>query len=101
MSWLIPPAELTPEQQRAVRLSPEEHRAIIGGPGSGKTQILLHRARHLCDTMHVSPDRFRIFVYTNVLKDYIKTALHDLRLPEDNVLTFDQWCSLFYRQYVN
>lgn len=101
MSWLLPPAELTPEQQRAVQLSPLEHRAIIGGPGSGKTQILLHRARHLCDSLGVPPERFRILVFNNVLKDYIKTALRDLRLPEENVLTFDHWCRLFYQQHVS
>lgn len=101
MSWLIPPSELTPDQQRAVQLSPTEHRAIIGGPGSGKTQILLHRARYLCDSLKVAPDKFRILVYTNVLKDYIKTALRDLRLPEDNVLTFDHWCRLYYQQHIN
>jgi len=100
MSWLVPPSDLTPEQQRAVQLSPIEHRAIIGGPGSGKTQILLHRARHLADSLNVSPERFRIFVYTNVLKDYIKAALRDLRLPEDNVITFDHWCRTYYQEHI-
>lgn len=101
MSWLIPYNELTLDQQRAVELDPSENRAILGGPGSGKTQILLHRARYLCDSMKVDSHRFRIFVYTNVLKDYIKSALRDLRLPEDNVLTFDHWCRLFYQQFIN
>lgn len=101
MSWLIPPSELTPDQQRAVQLNPNEHRAIIGGPGSGKTQILLHRARYLCDTLKIPSDRFRIFVYTNVLKHYIRSALRDLHLPEDNVLTFDHWCRLYYQEHIN
>lgn len=101
MSWLVAPSELTPEQQRAVQLGPSEHRAIIGGPGSGKTQILLHRARYLCDTLRISPDRFRILVYTNVLKDYIKTALRDLRLPEENVTTFDHWCRTYYQEHID
>lgn len=100
MSWLIPPHELTPQQQRAVGLDRDRHQAIIGGPGSGKTQVLLHRARYLCEAMNVKPDRFRIFVYTNVLKDYIRSALKDLSLPEENVLTFDHWCNLFYKQNI-
>lgn len=101
MSWLVAPSELTPDQQRAVQLGPFEHRAIIGGPGSGKTQILLHRARYLCDTQKVSPDKFRILVYTNVLKDYIKTALRDLRLPEENVTTFDHWCRIYFQDHID
>ena len=101
MTWLIPRSELTPDQIRAVELAPSEHRAITGGPGSGKTQVLLHRARHLCDSMHVAHERFRIFVYTNVLKEYIKPALVDLRLPEDSVLGFDKWCMDYYKQHIN
>jgi superfamily I DNA/RNA helicase len=101
MTWLIPRNELTPDQIRAIELSPAENRAILGGPGSGKTQILLHRARYLADQLGVGPDRFRIFVYTNVLKDYIKSALSLLNLPDDAVLTFDHWCRLFYQQHVN
>jgi superfamily I DNA/RNA helicase len=101
MSWLIPPNELTPEQQRAVQLDPKEHRAIVGGPGSGKTQILLHRARHLFSKNNVSKDGFLIIVYTNVLKDYIKSALKDLNLSEEVVITFDNWCSTYYKKSIN
>ena len=43
--WLVPRSDLTPEQLRAIELPPTEHRVVIGGPGSGKTQMLLHRAR--------------------------------------------------------
>jgi len=101
MSWLIPFNELTVDQQRAVQLNPNENRAIIGGPGSGKTQVLLHRARYLSDLMGTSPEGYRLFVYTNALKEYIKSAIQDLRLPEDNVLTFDHWCCIFYQQHIN
>ncbi|MEP6671818.1 MAG: UvrD-helicase domain-containing protein [Chthoniobacter sp.] len=91
-TWLIPRAELTPEQLRAVELSPSENRVILGGPGSGKTQILLHRAKFLADHFRVTPDRFRVLVYTKVLKHYIESAFPLLDLPSENVLTFDDWC---------
>ena len=100
MSWLIPRDELTAEQIRAVELSPGEHRVILGAPGSGKTQILLHRARFLSDECNVKPERFRIFVFTNVLKSYIRTALTDLDLPDDCVTTLDDWCAQIYKQEV-
>lgn len=99
-TWLIPRDELTPEQLRAIELSPNEHRVVFGAPGSGKTQVLLYRARHLMDTWKVAPDRFRIFVFTNVLKHYIRSALHLLDLPEDCVMTFDSWCIDFYRNNI-
>ncbi len=99
-TWLIPRDELTPEQLRAIELSPNENRVVFGAPGSGKTQVLLYRARYLMDTWKVAPDRFRIFVFTNVLKHYIRSALHLLDLPEDCVMTFDSWCIDFYRNNI-
>jgi superfamily I DNA/RNA helicase len=99
-TWLIPRNELTPEQLCAVELSLHEHRVILGAPGSGKTQILLHRARYLCDSFHVAEDRFHIFVFTNVLKDYIRSALQLLHLPESCVTTLDHWCTEFYREHI-
>lgn len=100
-TWLIPRDELTPEQLRAIELSPNEHRVVFGAPGSGKTQVLLYRARYLMDTFNVAPDRFRIFVYTKVLKHYIRSALYLLDLPEDCILTFDKWCIDFYRSNIS
>ncbi len=101
MSWLVPRSELTPEQERAITLGAEEHRAIVGGPGSGKTQILLYRAQYLSQKYRIGPEAYRVFVYTNVLKDYIQSALPLLDLPPDNILTFDHWCRLFYEKHVS
>lgn len=101
MSWLIPRDELTSEQLRAVELGSREHCVILGAPGSGKTQILLHRARFLCDELAVKPGRFHIFVFTNVLKNYIRTALIDLDLPDDCVSTIDDWCMQLYKREIN
>jgi superfamily I DNA/RNA helicase len=74
---------------------------IVGAPGSGKTQILLHRAAYLRDASKTSPDRFRIFVFTNVLKDYIRSACEDLRIPLSCASTFDAWCCDYYRANIS
>jgi superfamily I DNA/RNA helicase len=95
--WLVPQSELTPEQLRAVYLDPAEHRVIMGPPGSEKTLILLHRAWHLMDLWHISPEKFRIFVFTKALKKYIRAALFLLDLPDDCVITFDAWCRDFFK----
>jgi len=95
--WLVPQSELTPEQLRAVRLDPAEHRVIMGPPGSGKTLILLHRARHLLDLWHVPPERFRVFVFTKTLKEFIRATFFLLDLPDDCVTTFDAWCRDFFK----
>lgn len=100
-TWLVPPSDLTTEQIRAIELPTDEHKVVMGGPGSGKTMVLLHRARHLAQVGNVPPERFRVFVFTNVLSTYIKSALDVLGIPETCVSTFDDWCRRHYEANVN
>ena len=100
-TWLLPRLELTPEQLRVVEMPTGEHRVIVGPPGSGKTQILVHRADHIAQTFRVPSDKYRIFVFTNVIKEYIKSAFEFLDLPEDVVSTFDHWCRIMYEANIS
>ncbi len=99
-TWLIPRDEMTPDQIRAIEMDVRDHRVVFGAPGSGKTQVLLHRARHLSDTLDLPPERFRIFVFTNALREYIQSALQLLDLPEDSVVTLDDWCRHWYERHI-
>ncbi len=100
MNWLVPMSSLTQHQERAVELEPSDHRIILGGPGSGKTLVLLHRACYLRSKYHVPDQRFKIFVFTGVLKSYIKSAFGLLQLPESSVITFDKWCKDYFRENI-
>ncbi|MCS7063336.1 MAG: AAA family ATPase [Methylacidiphilales bacterium] len=100
-TWLIPRNELTLEQLRAIDLPHTEHQVIFGAPGSGKTQILLHRAVELRRRLGSTDGRFRILVFTGVLKNYLRSALELLGLPEQVVSTFDDWCKGFYERHIN
>ena len=82
-------------------MSPDQNRVIFGAAGSGKTQILIHRADYLAKTYSVPPERFRVFVFTNVIKEYIKSGTKFLELPEKTVSTFDHWCYLLYQYHVS
>lgn len=99
-NYLLPRLDLTPEQLRVVDMDATSHRVVFGPPGSGKTQVLTHRAAVLRDGGGVPPERFRIFVFTNVLKDYIRSGLEMLDLPPECVMTFDQWCTDMYRHHL-
>lgn len=101
MSWLVPRNSLTPYQERAVELKPDLHRIILGAPGSGKTMVLLHRACYLRSVLNVPDNRFKIFVFNNVLKTYIKSAFELLGLPEECILTFDKWCMEYHRVHIS
>lgn len=100
-TWLLPLSDLTPEQLRVVEMSPDQNRVIFGAAGSGKTQILIHRADYLAKTYRVPPERYRVFVFTNVIKEYIKSGTNFLGLPEKTVSTFDHWCYLLYQSQIS
>lgn len=91
MPYILHDSQLTTVQRNVVELRMNQDHVIVGPPGSGKTQVLLHRARWLAKTHGVDPSRFRIFVYTNVLSNFIRQALHVLDIPESSVQTFDHW----------
>lgn len=62
--------------------------------------VLVHRAQYLIENYGFVPDSFRIFVFTNVLKDYIRSAVEFLDIPLENTLTFDDWCRTYYEENI-
>lgn len=100
MNWLVQQSELTPTQLGIIDQPIHSHVVVLGPPGSGKTLVLLQRAKHLIDSSGGTPEDFRIFVYSNVLKDYIRSAAELLGIPNDNILTFDDWCCTYYEENI-
>jgi len=100
ITWLVPRQDLTPDQARVVELPPTVNRVVLGMAGSGKTQVLVHRAAHLAEKFNIPPERYRVFVFTNVIKEYIRSGLEFLNLPDHVVSTFDFWCvDLFQKHF--
>jgi superfamily I DNA/RNA helicase len=97
---LVPREDLSADQLTAVERSIDDHLVIRGAPGSGKTQVLAHRARHLIDEFECDEDSILILVFTKVLRSYIRSWIQELELPEDMVLTFDQWCKATYEENI-
>jgi len=100
-TWLVPRSELTVDQLRVVEASPTKHRLVFGLAGSGKTQVLVHRAAFLRERYSVQDNTFRIFILTNVLRDYIRSGVAFLGLPDAAVSTFDAWCVDFYQNKIS
>jgi superfamily I DNA/RNA helicase len=73
-----------------VSLDTRSHHLICGPAGSGKTLLVLHRAKHLMN-QGVSPGRLRALVYTKVLRQYIKSGTQALDVPDEIVQSFFQW----------
>jgi len=77
------------------------HKAIVGGPGAGKTLVLLHRLNLLFHRAGKNPDAVRLFVYTNTLKEFIRAGNDVLPVPDECILTFDKWCVDTYKTHIN
>jgi superfamily I DNA/RNA helicase len=101
MAWLIPFSSLTPAQQDAVQMDTRTHKAIVGGPGAGKTLVLLHRLNLLFHRAGKNSDAIRLFVYTNTLKQFIQAGKDMLDVPDECISTFDKWCSDAYKEHVD
>ena len=101
ITWLVPRQDLTPDQARVVELPPESNRLVLGLAGSGKTQVLIHRAAYLAETYRVKPELYRAFVFTNVIKEYIRSGFEFLGLPEQAVSTFDFWCVGLHERHIS
>ena len=99
ITWLVPRQDLTPDQARVVELPPTANRVVLGMAGSGKTQVLVHRAAHLAEKFNIPPERYRVFVFTNVIKEYIRSGLEFLDLPDHVVSTFDFWCGGLFQKH--
>lgn len=94
--WLISFAELTSEQKKAVQFSPRESVLITGTTGSGKTQVLVHRASFLLQSHGVSPQNVRFFVSTDVMEEFVGSEIEGLGCSREIVATFDHWCRSFF-----
>ena len=100
MPSVLHDSQLTRDQRAVVELRPDRHHLVMGPPGSGKTQVLLHRARWLRQTYHVPPESFCVLVYTNVLTYFLRQSLDFLGIAKENVRTFDDWCADLWDQFV-
>lgn len=101
MAWLIPFSSLTPAQQDAVEMDTRTHKAIVGGPGAGKTLVLLHRLNRLFHRAGKNSAAVRLFVYTNTLKQFIHAGNDMLDVPDACISTLDKWCYDAYKEYVD
>jgi len=76
------------EQERLARTLGEGHRLVRGVAGSGKTVILIGRARHL---RACYPEwRILVLCYNRVLADYLRDAIGPD--PHLEVLHYHSWC---------
>ncbi len=96
---------LHPEQRRMVEIKAAGPVRVLGGAGTGKTVVAMHRAKWLASKVFVEPgDRILFMTYNTNLAAYIERQLASLcsleTLDRIEVVNVDRWVhqSLYRRQ---
>ena len=80
--------DLTPDQEEIQYLPIESRNMIIGGPGSGKTSLAIHRTKHIKEddpSANVST-----FLFTNALNDFFSDGINNQNINSE-VETWAKW----------
>jgi len=59
---------------------------VTGGAGTGKTVCAMHRASFLSTNLSAYDKPILFTTYTKSLTTYLKTTIHDLKIPENKIL---------------
>ncbi len=98
---LLSRSALTPSQLKIVKLPFDKNLLVLGPAGSGKTQVLIHRAAYLARTQGFPSNSYRLLVFTDMAREFIKPAARSLGLPKEALTTFDLWCRHFYEGHIS
>ncbi len=90
-------------QRRLVERKTNGAWRVLGGAGTGKTVVLMHRARHLAAKVFNNPnDRVLVTTFTTNLAADIKASLEKICSPEVmeriEVASLDRWVSHFLKR---
>lgn len=95
-TWWVAEGQMDDDQQRVVALSLDEGQLIVGPPGSGKTNLLVLRAKYM--TLAKRPN-FQIVVFTRALREFIAAGAVAYNVSGDKVVTSHQFFRNVLYQY--
>lgn len=96
-NWWTKPEQMDEDQQRFVRLDANGKHLVVGPPGSGKTNLIVMRARYIhgCGLKNVL-----ILTFTRALQDFIRTGLGEKKyLEQEQIQTFKRWALSHIQSY--
>ena len=92
---------LHPSQEKLVRMHSNGSARVLGGAGTGKTVVAMHRARYLATEIFKGPsDRILFTTFTTNLAKDIERQLHDLcgaEISRIEVVNLDRWAVRFLK----
>lgn len=95
-TWWVSEAQMDDDQQRVVGLPLDKGQLVVGPPGSGKTNLLVLRAKYM--TLAKRPN-FQIVVFTRALREFIVAGAGAYGVSEDKIVTSHRFFSDVLYQY--
>jgi superfamily I DNA/RNA helicase len=97
-SWWRSDTELDDDQRKFILLPERGRYALVGPPGSGKTNLLLLRAQFLAGT---GASNVLVVTYTATLADFIRSGISKGPLTRDQVMTYHSWANRHVQEFLN
>lgn len=94
-TWWVKQNQLDDHQKKVFTLSVKEDYLVTGPPGSGKTNLLLLRAKQLIGS---NTPNVVVVVHTRTLQEFIKSGAPKYGIPPSKIVTFRRLATdLLYR----
>lgn len=87
-TWWVDPSQLDDDQKDVVQLGHEKSYLVLGPPGSGKTNLLLLRARYMIRSGYPN---VQIIVFTRTLQEFLRLGGGSYKIEGDKIKTFNSW----------
>ena len=94
-TWWISEHNLDADQRQVVTLDLEKGFLVLGPPGSGKTNLLLLRAKYLCLAGHRD---LQLLVFTRSLREFIAAGAARYEIEENRISTANKfWANILFQ----
>lgn len=91
---------LHPSQRKLVEMNAKGSTRVLGGAGTGKTVVAMHRARHLARALGDGPGRVLFTTFTRNLASDIEQNLKNLcgsEIERIEVMNLNRWATSFLK----
>jgi superfamily I DNA/RNA helicase len=95
-AWWVDESQLDNDQKAVVTLPLTGSHTVVGPPGSGKTNLLLLRAKYL---YLAGKADILVIVFTRALQEFIARGSREYVFPISKVMTCRKWQQELLRQY--
>ena len=93
-TWWVSDTDLDDRQKNVISLDLDGSFLVVGPPGSGKTNLLLLRAKYL--TLAKRPD-IKVILFTRALREFVTSGAEKYEIPPDRIVTSQHfWENLLY-----